>query len=208
MDPETFWKQYVGDASPGEFMTRFRSRNPARCVQRYIDDVGTVYGVVRLRSWRETFAQETQHTRDAVATALLTHLEETRDEWEQALREQHAIGGNGHDRDDPSAPVKAKEETESAEATPETVTGGPSEEGASASGESAEATPETATGGPSEEGASAAAESAAGEEAGEGTQEAVAPPEPVTVSPPEQDVAASPESEAAAETETADQSSS
>jgi len=85
MDTKEIWACYVPDATPGELMCRFELRNSARCVDRYLEQLGSFYGVVRRGSWRDTFAAARQLTRETVRTALVAHLEETRPEWDAAL---------------------------------------------------------------------------------------------------------------------------
>jgi len=84
MNPETYWQSYVGDMSPGQFMYDYGSRDPEICVQRHMSRLPSLYGIVRQLSWADAF-REDQHSREEVASALLAHLEDTRELWEQSV---------------------------------------------------------------------------------------------------------------------------
>ncbi len=85
MEPINYWQEYVGPESPLEFMGRYDSDEPDRCVAKYISRLPRIYGIVRRQSWGDTFAQEDQLRKEAVASELTAHLEATREDWEPAL---------------------------------------------------------------------------------------------------------------------------
>lgn len=87
MKQQDFWKLYMGDTSPAEFMSRFQSRNPSRVVDRHVRRMPGVYGIVRQQSWRDTFLAPEQFTRERVISGLTAYLEETRTEWEAAIKD-------------------------------------------------------------------------------------------------------------------------
>ena len=73
---------------PADFMSAFDEADPAVCVTEYVRQRPAFYGIVRRRNWQETFVPgEPQHTRESVRAALITHLEETRPEWESVSAE-------------------------------------------------------------------------------------------------------------------------
>jgi hypothetical protein len=82
MTPAICWQEYVGDVPPDEFVRHFDTRDPRACAEQFVAEQGVVFGIVRRGLWRDTFAQETQLTREAVATMIAAHLEETREVWE------------------------------------------------------------------------------------------------------------------------------
>ncbi len=88
MNAKEFWERYVGEYTPAEFMSRYQSRNPRRCAERYVSRLPSMYGIVRQRTWRKTFLAPVQHVRDSVVAGLTAYLEQTRPEWEQALAER------------------------------------------------------------------------------------------------------------------------
>ncbi len=82
MTPEAFWKAYVGDRSPREFLERRQGRSLRDFVDSYLSQVPHLYGIVQRGTWRETFAAVPQWRRDEVAVGLLSFLEAHREEWE------------------------------------------------------------------------------------------------------------------------------
>lgn len=84
MNNQDFWQAYVGDVPPGQFMYDYGAREPERCVARHLAKLPDVFGIVRQLTWSDAFAGA-QHTREQVASALLAHLEDTREHWEQAV---------------------------------------------------------------------------------------------------------------------------
>jgi hypothetical protein len=69
-------------------MSAFDEADPIMCVTEYVRQRPAFYGIVRQRNWRETFAPgEPQFTRESVRAGLITHLEETRPEWEAVSAE-------------------------------------------------------------------------------------------------------------------------
>lgn len=82
MTPAACWQEYVGDVAPDEFVRHFDTRDPRACADQFVAELGVVFGIVRRGLWRDTFAHETQLTREAVATLIAAHLEETREIWE------------------------------------------------------------------------------------------------------------------------------
>jgi hypothetical protein len=69
-------------------MSRYQSRNPLRCAERYVARLPQVYGLFRERTWRATFRQTFPPRRDEIIVGLAAYLEETRGEWEAALAEK------------------------------------------------------------------------------------------------------------------------
>ncbi len=83
MEPKDFWNTYMQGIRPADFMSAFDEADPAMCVTEYVRQRPALYGIVRRRNWRETFVSgEPQFTRESVRAGLITHLEETRPEWE------------------------------------------------------------------------------------------------------------------------------
>ena len=83
MEPKDFWNIYMQGMRPADFMSAFDEADPAMCVTEYVRQRPAFFGIVRRRNWRETFVPgEPQFTRDSVRAGLITHLEETRPEWE------------------------------------------------------------------------------------------------------------------------------
>ena len=88
MEPKDFWNTYMQGMRPADFMSAFDEADPVMCVTEYVRQRPAFYGIVRQRNWRETFAaDEPQFTRESVRAALITHLEETRPEWEAVSAE-------------------------------------------------------------------------------------------------------------------------
>ena len=88
MEPQEFWNTYMQGMRPADFMSAFDEADPALCVTEYVRQRPSFYGIVRRRNWQETFVPgEPQFTRESVRAALITHLEETRPEWESVSAE-------------------------------------------------------------------------------------------------------------------------
>ncbi len=88
MEPIDFWNTYMQGIRPAEFMSAFDEADPTMCVTEYVRQRPSFYGIVRRWNWRETFvAGEPQFTRESVRAGLITHLEETRPEWESVSAE-------------------------------------------------------------------------------------------------------------------------
>ncbi len=88
MEPKDFWNTYMQGMRPADFMSAFDEADPAMCVTEFVRQRPAFYGIVRRRNWRETFvAGQPQFTRESVCAALITHLEETRPEWEAVSAE-------------------------------------------------------------------------------------------------------------------------
>jgi hypothetical protein len=90
MKPQDFWNLFADGLTPAEFVYPMQCTDPEECVGRYFAARPTVYGVVRRKTWRETFEAERQFTHEVVASGLIAYLEETREEWEPLL-EQMAL---------------------------------------------------------------------------------------------------------------------
>ncbi|MBP8131240.1 MAG: hypothetical protein KA184_16800 [Candidatus Hydrogenedentes bacterium] len=82
MEADAFWKAYVGERAPGDFLERRQGRSLRDFVDSYISQVPHFYGIVQRGTWRETFAATPHWRRDEVAVGLLTYLELHREEWE------------------------------------------------------------------------------------------------------------------------------
>ncbi len=98
-------------------MLAFRSHDAEGCVTAYLAERPSFFGIVRRISWRETFAAEVQHTREVVAAGLISHLEETREDWEAALDRvaaRDAVPVVGARQAPPAAPSPAEGDTASA----------------------------------------------------------------------------------------------
>lgn len=65
-------------------MRRYASKDPWRCVEWFLAQRPSVFGIVRRHSWSETFAADVQHHRESVIAGIAAHLENTRSEWESA----------------------------------------------------------------------------------------------------------------------------
>ncbi len=85
MQPNEFWKMYIGDEKPAALMERLRTRDPETCIARYLARLPSLYGIALRGDWRTTFAAERQCDRFEVARGLTAYLEETREDWEPAL---------------------------------------------------------------------------------------------------------------------------
>ncbi len=84
MNAQEFWNTYLGAMTPAEFMSAFDDPEPEHCVAVYVRQRPAFFGIVRRKSWRETFRAERQYNRAEVAAGLTVWLEETRGEWEEA----------------------------------------------------------------------------------------------------------------------------
>ncbi len=90
MEIQAFWNTYAGGMSPAELVWQFGRGDMEAGVRAYITKYPSFYGIMRRGSWRETFADTTQYTRQDVFSALTTYLELHRDEWEQEVRDREA----------------------------------------------------------------------------------------------------------------------
>ena len=116
MEPKEFWDTYAQGMSPADFMSAFDEPDPGRCVNVFVRQRPAFYGIVRSRTWKDTFAPGApQLNRERVIAAMTTHLEETRDDWEAAAamarqeREEWRVR-----RAEQAAARKAAEEAEAA----------------------------------------------------------------------------------------------
>jgi hypothetical protein len=87
MKPKEFWMEYMGDQTPVEFMARFQSHNTVRVVERHVRRMPSLYGIVRRKTWHDTFLAREQLTRARVAVGLAAYLEEMRPEWEPVVKD-------------------------------------------------------------------------------------------------------------------------
>ncbi len=91
MEPKDFWNTYMPGMGPADFMAAFDVPDPGQCVSEYVRQRPSFYGIVRQRTWKDTFAAGgVQHTREVVRGALASYLEETREEWEPVANEARA----------------------------------------------------------------------------------------------------------------------
>ena len=88
MESHEIWMRFAAGQTPAEFMCQYQSRNPRRCAERYVSRLPGFYGLLRQRTWRDTFSQAAPPTREQVIGGLTAYLEETRAEWEAALAEK------------------------------------------------------------------------------------------------------------------------
>lgn len=86
MEIQDFWNTYSGGLAPAELVWRFGKGDPVAGVQAYIQARPAMYGILCNSTWKETFSVHEQFNRERVAAALLTHLEMTRDEWENQVQ--------------------------------------------------------------------------------------------------------------------------
>jgi hypothetical protein len=83
MELKDFWTIYVGEESPADFMQRHGTQSPEEGVARFMEQHPDVLGIMRRNSWKETFQAPVQFTCESVSRALITYLEETREQWAQ-----------------------------------------------------------------------------------------------------------------------------
>jgi hypothetical protein len=86
MEIQDFWNTYSGGLAPAELVWRFGKGDPVAGVKAYIQARPAMYGILCKGTWKETFSVHEQFNRERVAAALLTHLEMTRDEWENQVQ--------------------------------------------------------------------------------------------------------------------------
>jgi hypothetical protein len=92
MEPKQFWETYMHGIRPADFMSAFDVNDPVLCVSEYVRQRPSFYGIVRRRTWTETFVPgEPQFSRESVRSALITYLEETRSDWEIVAEEARKI---------------------------------------------------------------------------------------------------------------------
>lgn len=127
MNPNDMWQAYMGNTQPVSLFERFQTHDAWTCAQQAAQQLPALYGIVRRRTWRDSFQPGEQFTRETVAVALWQHLEDTREDWEPNLPELK-----------PAAP-----EPEPAQTAPLSVEAQPSE--IDAAEENAEATSEDAS---------------------------------------------------------------
>ena len=77
----------MGNQTPLEFMARFQSHNTVRVVERHVRRMPSLYGIVRRKTWHDTFLAREQLTRARVAVGLAAYLEEMRPEWEAVVKD-------------------------------------------------------------------------------------------------------------------------
>lgn len=127
MIPQDYWNRFTDGVDPGEFMCRFESRNPVRCVDRHISLRGLFYGLVRGDTWKGTFRDPDQPSRETVTFALLAYLEEHREAWEAALVERDAREAEAREIARQEAAERAEREALERTAALESEAGAPGE---------------------------------------------------------------------------------
>lgn len=108
MEAETFWKAYVGERTPREFLERRQGRSLRDFVDSYISQIPHFYGIVQRGTWRETLAAAPHWRKEEVAVGLLTYLEMHREDWEH-LETAPPAAEQGEDATQPLA--TAQEQT-------------------------------------------------------------------------------------------------
>lgn len=91
LDLDSFWRTYVGETTPLEFMNRGTSPDIAACVEAYVAGLPVLYGIVRRRAWKDTFEAPWQYRRGEVAAALQAKLEATETEWRPHLNQRPPV---------------------------------------------------------------------------------------------------------------------
>lgn len=81
-----FWDTYAAGMPPVDFVWQYGQGDPCLAVQEYLRHRPAFYGIIRRDSWETTFDAAMQYDREQVAAALLTHLEITRDAWEDGVQ--------------------------------------------------------------------------------------------------------------------------
>lgn len=87
MSAENFWKAYVGDQSPADFMRQYRTDNAYVAACAFAQELPDFYGIMLKGDWASAFNQEFQHSREAVVAGIVEYLEETRKDWAEAVAE-------------------------------------------------------------------------------------------------------------------------
>lgn len=87
---DDFWRVYVGEITPLEFMNRMYSPEIDACVEAYVNELPDLFGIVRRQSWRDSFEAPTQFRRGEVAAAICEKLEKTEAEWRPHLNQRPA----------------------------------------------------------------------------------------------------------------------
>lgn len=101
MTPRECWQEFMGNLTPAEFMAFFDAGEPADCVRNspFVKKIPDFMGIMRRGTWKKTFAPgQEQINRQAMEELLIEHLEQTREEWEELVREvrnsRHRAVGN------------------------------------------------------------------------------------------------------------------
>ena len=84
MQPEEFWKEYVGSVSPREFLGGQSPSNVPELharVAQHVAQLPALYGLALRRNWKKTWTGF-GYNRDQVADGILRYLETKSAEWE------------------------------------------------------------------------------------------------------------------------------
>ncbi|HOV60679.1 MAG TPA: hypothetical protein PK349_06385 [Candidatus Hydrogenedentes bacterium] len=107
MTPRECWQEFMGNLTPAEFMAFFDAGEPTDCVRNspFVKKIPDFMGIVRRGTWKETFAPgREQINRLTLEELLIEYLEQTRQEWEELVREvRHSRKGNHADSDNRNA---------------------------------------------------------------------------------------------------------
>ncbi|HOJ69783.1 MAG TPA: hypothetical protein PKX28_05640 [Candidatus Hydrogenedentes bacterium] len=107
MTPRECWQEFMGNLTPAEFMAFFDAGEPGDCVRNspFVKKIPDFMGIIRRGTWKETFAPgREQINRLALEELLIEYLEQTRQEWEELVREvRHSRKANHADSDDRNA---------------------------------------------------------------------------------------------------------
>lgn len=79
------WQAYLGNTNPVSLFNRFRTKDAWECARRAAEELPSLYGILRRRSWKDSFQPGPQYTREMVCVGLFQHLEDTREDWEPSL---------------------------------------------------------------------------------------------------------------------------
>ena len=90
MTPKECWQEFMGNLTPAEFMAFFDAGEPADCVRNspFVKKIPDFMGIIRRGTWKNTFALgQEQINRLTMEELLIEYLEQTREEWEEVVRE-------------------------------------------------------------------------------------------------------------------------
>lgn len=87
MEPTAFWEIYVQNDAPADFVWNYGKGNLQEAVEEYLRQRPALFGIVRRKSWRETFMAREQYSRQYVRTGLIAYLEDTEEIWRPRVEE-------------------------------------------------------------------------------------------------------------------------
>lgn len=87
MNTKDYWKLFTNDQSLSDFVWQYGRGDSIVAVEAFLQSYPNFMGIMRLGSWKETFASEEPLHRDTLRFALRFFLEERRSDWESKIEE-------------------------------------------------------------------------------------------------------------------------